>query len=206
MLKYIKRSDIFGETISFTINKEDSAKTFLGGIITIILYTVSIIFFGFSAQDSLIKQNPTFSSYTNVKKERDPIILNNKTMPFAIGIIDDNGNNYNKYVRFNIHHFSLYFANGTVIYNSGPPIKLVECNLNHFPNITLEEFYGRNLTNYKCVDDLNVTLSGYWNEVRLNGLNLSVTLCNEDEPIETCNENRNKLREIRRDVRNMFLA
>lgn len=206
MLKYIKQTDIFGDNISFKINNYDSSKTLVGGFFTIILYSISFIFLFFEAKDAFLKLNPILSSYTNVKQQRDQIELKNTTIPFAFGLIDDNNTNYNNLVKFYISENKVDFKNGKADTISIKMHPFSQCRLYHFPEITQNEFDSYNLSNYYCIDDLNITLSGYWSEKSLSFVEIDVKLCGNDDSEEKCLSNKNSLDEARKKNRNVFLS
>ena len=80
------KADIFGDPISLRINKETSAKTTFGGLMTVLLIITLISVFWLFCLDVLYHLNPSISLEQQILEVRPNIILNSTSMPMAFGV------------------------------------------------------------------------------------------------------------------------
>ena len=82
---------------------------------------------------------------------------------------------YSKY--FNIEAYFILsnnVANGTQTYTK---LNIALCQLSDFPGMTNDDFISVGLEAYYCIQDFNVTLSGFWDEPSIGYLSLQLFYC-----------------------------
>ncbi len=106
MIKFIKLRDISGDPINFTIQKQTTPKTFIGGFISICLFSYLIVTFIYKLSDVIGKKNPTISFYTENQPNPLPMNLNLSNLPIAFAVRDVWGNFYNEEIVLNVMYLS----------------------------------------------------------------------------------------------------
>lgn len=148
ILTFFKSLDFLGNTISFTINSNDTFKTSLGGFISLIIYILYIFFFIFIGKDFIYKINPNGNFQI---KEKNQKYTKLKEFKFLMGVkLHDL--NFNK---INIeNYFTPNFTYSKMIFDDDGKSTLNITNLNTIP---CDKFEGVNGTRYKS----NLNLSEY---------------------------------------------
>src|SRR4051794_38985838 len=86
--KTLIRLDIFGEPISLKMNKETTAKTFFGGVTTIMLAISLVVCFWLFFKSIIYKSNPSISVEHQVFDSNPNVTFDTHTLPIAFGLTD----------------------------------------------------------------------------------------------------------------------
>jgi hypothetical protein len=177
----LKDLDIFGVNIRLLVNKEETAKTLIGGFLTLISYIAFTLIFIFSSLDIFEKLKPNVT-VENKKLDYYPRLeLNKYSFPLSISFQDAYGANYDIPEYFFIDAKTA-IINSTDI-NSEPIIRdltLEKCTTSHFPSISVEAFYSGGAQNYLCIKDQNVSLSGYYGQESIEYFYFNGRTCKND--------------------------
>jgi hypothetical protein len=92
ILNFITGIDIFGEEIKLRLNKTESAKTFIGGIFSILMAILIIVLFGYSFNDVVQHKNPKVNFQKHVTGKNPNITIDSNTFPISFGITDESTN------------------------------------------------------------------------------------------------------------------
>jgi hypothetical protein len=158
-LKLITSFDQMGYPIAFTINKQTSPKSMMGGIISSIIMILTIFLFLNGLMIPLKKLNPNLTSHFIIDEERNPINLSLDTMPFAFQILDSYRSAFedDKNKLHMIPYIDYY-----------DPIKeewdykyfnLTDCPEEYFSKFNIN-YTKKELNNYKCIDKQNFNVTG----------------------------------------------
>lgn len=180
---FITCLDIFGQGIQLKINKQTKSQTFLGGLLSIIMIVLLIVFFYFSAQDVLYKTNPQISIEQQINEISSDLILDKYSFPISFSLT-----NYLNYRIFNPKFFTY-----SIVYTQGVnssdldeiDLNLTNCRIDHFPNIAEDKFYSQQLDKNLCIENQNISLHGSWfwqgESKNTKTLSLSVSICTDNE-------------------------
>ena len=83
--------DFIGRQPVFRIDNNSRNKTFIGGILCLIIYCLFIMSFLYFGQELIFKVKPTVIKSTEFLENNDFIFLNDKQFSFFVGVYDLNG-------------------------------------------------------------------------------------------------------------------
>ena len=86
-MKVIKSIDIFGKQVKFKIDEDDSYKTYIGGILTILVYLGMALLTWNFGKDVYEKAQPKLISYIEFLKEYPYMKIENPTFGFVLTMV-----------------------------------------------------------------------------------------------------------------------
>ena len=176
LISFIESIDIFGKPIVFTVDKNDSANTVIGGISTILLVSFMTVLFWIQVQSSFLKTKPTISSSIDINDILTNVIsLNLQTMPIAFALRDMNGTFYNDLMHLSA--FGNVNTNGNSATTTQEKLPLINCTNNNFSFLSSTGFSDRSMANFLCIKDQNVNITSIQNQMSMQSLNLKVSYC-----------------------------
>ena len=95
MSSFLKSIDRVGKEFKITIDRQESFKTTIGGLITIIYYCGLIALFFFFGKDLYLKQEPNFIQRVDVERKDVYEYFNVSNSFFAFSVFDSFNNYYN---------------------------------------------------------------------------------------------------------------
>ena len=144
--KFLQKFDFFSVKYGFRINEDKAFKSNFGGIIFILYLVFILIYFSFSFNYFWNGKNYSIN-YSVTKSNETEIDLKNTN--FSVGF----KNNFpfiQDYLHFEVYY---HFDNNSIKINER------NCTLNDFP-IGNKTFNKMKLSNYKCLDLINLSISG----------------------------------------------
>lgn len=190
MLKKFKYLDIIGKEVQFKIESNETYRTIVGGILTIVLGVVTMISLWFFGSDIIFKTNPNFLSNDLPLEHPEFFTLNNSNFFFAIRFTDFYGAFINEprflIPKFRYQYYEINDTTGELILTVDEAYEMTICNTSNIDEFTLHD---DNLENYYCADLKNYTVGGDWNSDKLGYLFYTAELCSsatEQEKNITC--------------------
>ena len=189
MLKLIKSFDTYGKVVNFNLNQNDSYKTVIGGLISMLIFIAGICSLWYFGQDIYLKSSPNFLSSAEYKYVIPEVSLNNSNFFFGIRIEDMNGNTLWDPHLFDIELFYYYYKNSKGNYEqvNSSKVDLRPCNENDVPNKSDFDYFL--LFNYWCADLGNIKIGGNWDQDNIGYLSYRMKACDkivEEEYNITC--------------------
>lgn len=209
--KKMKNIDFFAEPVKIMLNKQNTIQTSIGGFFTIFTILLVFLFTWFMGRDIIYKQNPFSYTQTNIADKFRSMNITKKTFPFSFILTDDNNVPLFDYSYFSIKLYYLEFElnseNNIYELLSKTEIKTKSCEYGDFPIINKDLFDNAQLGSTLCIKEKNFeyNLKGYWNEAKLNFLQINIEQCKEDEVVEETNiinDNINTYLSIPKDANN----
>ena len=181
--KSIKRLDLFGSLITFTINNEYRYHSFIGGCLFIISIIITLLY-SFYCFWNFINRNKIDFIYSRKIIEKNPSInLKEINFNFAFGLQKfGNGGIYkfpNKdYFTYSMELIDWIGDNEGEMFSTN--VQLKKCEKEDFNNMVDYVFYSNDLNTMLCpiiTNDLNFTLDGLYTDYyfRFLRLNLSIS-------------------------------
>ena len=189
MKKYLLLCDLFGQTPGFYINDNKELKSYLGGIITLIIISLSIIMGIILGKEILQKKKPSVNliteSYESPKKIN---YFDNYEVLLSI-------NNLDKIPEINEQ---IYYAKAnlfkTIVNSSGSyseyiDLKMTRCiesmkNSNNYNLVKELDLY-----NFYCLDKNNkdlIYINEFWGNNNFQMIQIKLYTCNNDTMNNTC--------------------
>ncbi|CAD8168722.1 unnamed protein product [Paramecium pentaurelia] len=181
----ISKFDIFGQTITLKMNKQNYYKTFFGGIVSIIVFLIMIMFFSSGIKSFFNKETLVATVLTDFEEIPSQSIIDDATFLFAIQIDQEN---FLSRPFFDIEVLQVLETrqfNGSKI-REEQQIQLVPCTLERFT--TIFEQYNKNIS--QTYTDLNLDkflcfkknatfiLEGTHSSIQFSYLKISIKKCN----------------------------
>ena len=173
--------DIYGRKFHFLTNKQLKFKTWIGGLITIVLLLIGITFIFIFGNDFFFRKNPSFTQ-SSISERYKRINLTNAQIIIAFRTEDEYGNylNTSKYIFPKIYYYSAV-PNINGEFRSDYKEEYISfrlCNENDFEgNENFLELYG----NMYCIEWKNKTFGGYWDHEFLYYFEIRLFYCNNSE-------------------------
>src|SRR5689334_11428547 len=93
-MAFLKKIDIFGQSITLMFNKNHKFKTNLGGVFTILMILI-IVALAFNAGQELVYKEKPKVTITNIYSPISPLIqIEDEVLLFAFQILDSNFTQY----------------------------------------------------------------------------------------------------------------
>ncbi|CAD8149916.1 unnamed protein product [Paramecium octaurelia] len=184
----ISKLDIFGQTITLKMNKDNYYKTFFGGVVSILLFLIIIMFFSSSIKSFFNKETLVATVLTNFEEIPSQSIIDDATILFAIQIDQEN---FLSRPFFDIEVLQVSETrqtNGSKI-KEEQQIQLVPCTLERFTKIfdqynqNISETYAElNLDNFLCFKkNATFILEGTHSSLQFSYLKISIKKCNSTQ-------------------------
>ena len=180
--KLLKKIDVFGVLNQLTINNSSKYKSDLGGIFTIIMFSLGLTLFFYFGKEMYYLQNPSSSRSEVYEKDPEPMIFTKETSFFMFGIENINGTHF--------MDSSIYYASiDQEIFNSSGhylvSIPLESCQNYNLPsNPDLANYFITavkvDVSNLYCMKDeffRNLTISGSFDSEYYINVMLSIYPC-----------------------------
>lgn len=176
VLRLIKKTDIFGQTVKLKINDEIRSKTILGGVLTIITIIILSILLVLQFQDLLNHTSPKIFIETQNKENSDQIVLNKNTFPISFVTITEANENVDlpRFFEFEVLYTRLSISEN---YTEFLHYNFSKCITDDFPQISKKLFNDLYINEANCINDQNISLSGSYSEDHINYLVISLILC-----------------------------
>jgi hypothetical protein len=175
----ITKVDLFGQKIGLKLNNEDSAKTLIGGVLTIFLmFALTALFFIFLSV-FFEKKQPIVSVENAVLTYHPSITLNKMNMPIALSLLNPNNEIVFDDSMLNLE-VSIISMNNTGTGYDEQFLELVKCGYSDFPMLNETYFDTIGLNRYLCVKNLNSTITGYWDESFISYFSIKVKYCQDN--------------------------
>ena len=178
-LKLLRQIDIFGETIKLTFKKQETAKTVIGGITTLILILLINFILVIMSLEIFQKLKPVVTVEDIIQPFRPNMTLNKMTLPISVIVQDENNKIYHDVDKFTMEALTTTVViedNGTLT-NTIENLNLILCEPSYFPSLTNDSFYNSRLNNYFCLENQNVSIGGYWDSNYTKYLRISIMPC-----------------------------
>lgn len=175
----ISSLDLFGRRIELNINSSNSSNTFLGGILSINMIFLLLLFLYYNSLDVINRQNPQITIEQQINTNKSDIILDKYTFPISFAMTDVSNKNILRpeYFMFNLAYIN--DEDSYTIYDLS--LNITKCTRNHFPRIEERIFYNQKLDTNFCIDNQNITIYGSWSWISspnyLKALKISVSIC-----------------------------
>ena len=185
--KYFLIFDIFGEEPKFFINGFHSQKTFLGSIISILLYISILTLFIIFSLEIFNHENPILVKTNYIDEIPDKYSFDKN---FMVGIVLEYPN-YTKYINdkiytLKIHETNYSYINGTSVINSVREIKYKKCSEWNF-EIIPEYFEELDIDNILCLNLTDYSIEGEYMRNRWRTILFNFEKCiNSTENNFTC--------------------
>ncbi|CAD8077606.1 unnamed protein product [Paramecium primaurelia] len=159
-MKGLSKCDIFGQTITLRMNKQNFYKTAFGGCVSLVLFFTMLLIFSQNLISFLNKENLTATVLTTFEEFPSLATLNDDTFAFAIQI-EQSDFIQNPYFNIKVEQkHTTRFLNGSKIENT-QQLVLIPCTLDRFTNIfskydvnITKQFYDLDLQNFLCFEQI----------------------------------------------------
>jgi hypothetical protein len=177
-IENIKELDIFGQGIFLLLNKKQTAKTLVGGILTVVLFLGMLTTFIFMSLDIIQKRKPNTNLENLILYPRPNVTLDSHSFPISFIVQDEYGINIEETKYYKYHAFDIQL----IITNDGTKsiinkLDIEYCTRNSFPLIDNETFYSNGIQNYFCVKDQNISISGFFDEPYIRYFVIGLGIC-----------------------------
>jgi len=135
---FLKKIDIYGYKLGFSLNSETNLKSTFGGLFTILTVILYILIFNYLARDFYLKINPKF---TLEKVALSESVRNNFTITYDTFFLAIDTPNYFKDP--NLYKFSLNFVEEYENYNKSMNLDFITCDQVNYSYI-FNYYYGPN--------------------------------------------------------------
>ena len=115
MFNLIERMDLFGQNIDFKINGQSKSKTLFGGILSMLMIILLIVFLFISSEDVLYRKNPQIAVQNNVLETIPEIISNKDNFPVSVSLTGNSNDAINKPEYFRIKFYIMSGETSTEI-------------------------------------------------------------------------------------------
>jgi len=138
----IKSLDFFGGQVNFTINRQDTYKTFLGGLMSIVICGLYISFFFLFGLDMIYKLNPNVNLETIYPDKQENFSITNETfIAYRIAAFDDSSIMQTQIKPFIAH---VIYDNINRTYIHWEEFKAISCSDNRFKHYFENSIYKPN--------------------------------------------------------------
>ena len=162
LLNFIKKIDLYGSPYSFTVFKNTTYNTVIGGIITILTVLLYVFCFYYFGKDFYMRKNPgflnqitTLKNYVNYTLFKDDLLL-------AFRVEDLDGNLFD--ITGLLYFESVYIGYETIdnqfIQSSHKPMEIINCTQINLTTMRLTT--KKDLSEMQCINFNNTNLGGYW--------------------------------------------
>lgn len=175
----LKSLDHFGQGINWNIKDQDTCKTELGGVLTLVVVILLSTASWVTGNDIFYKLQPSIFTSVQYYSHRPILTLNKESLPFAVIIQDWYQNNIvnPKYFKMEILRFVINNTSGET---SNRTLELENCTSDHFPNLNKEYLQNIGVLNYFCIKQQYGQVSGYFDEEALSFISLRLSMCNRE--------------------------
>jgi len=191
----MKNIDIYSQPIKFRINKKDTIKTTIGGILTIITAIFAFFLARFIGLDIYFKEKPISFIQADLSSNFPKIEISNNDFPLSFILTNDENVPMLDFSYFNMKLFYIQYEMNPVsnIYSvkSKTEHKLRFCHFFDFPNISQEAFINAQLGFSLCPVNSTFSLQGHWTEKELSHIQISIEKCKNNSS-DYSNLNRDK--------------
>jgi hypothetical protein len=185
-MRHITFIDIFGRPISLRINKMDSSKTFLGGILTVMFIIAMFSMLMMQIPDVLNHKFPNGNLETKTIPNPS-IIINSTKIPFSFYISDDykviSWKNLSSYFQLKV---KLEIVNNSNAQFKRQDIPFENCTKKHFPLLKDDEFYNAGVEKHFCLTLQDYPLFGALVQPEIQYLGINLYPCNNSTSNNTC--------------------
>ena len=176
---FLYEIDFFGVSVSLRLDGEPSANTILGGLLSLCLSIgLTVTFFNF-AQDLIYKRNPSIATETRYLDQRPNITFSQSELPIAFGISGEGSDYIDAKGLFTLSAEILYNDNTDVEFEMiSTPLPVRHCIESDFP--MLWKNFGELANGLYCIEDLNATIFGYFDDDDVQYLSIKTSFCNPE--------------------------
>lgn len=178
--EFLYEIDFFGVTVSLRLDGEPSANTILGRILSVcISIGLTVTFFNF-AQDLIYKRNPAIATEVRYLDQRPNITFTNDILPVAFGISGEGSDYIDVKGLFNLTAEVLYNDNTDIEFEMiSTPLEVRHCIEEDFP--MLWNNFGDLAGGLYCIDNLNATIFGYFDDDDVQYLSIKTSFCTDSD-------------------------
>ncbi|CAK79111.1 unnamed protein product (macronuclear) [Paramecium tetraurelia] len=185
--EFLKRCDIFGQGVNFNYKKEDTYRTGFGGLASLVIIVVLVVFFQSNVITFFAKTQIFVAQKTDFQEDPDLIELNDENFMIAFQIEQTNFTT-NPYFNITVlQQKSTRLDNGTVI-KIAQEINLIPCTLDRFQKVFTKynvdfkaQFDQVGLKNFLCPDyNYSLNLAGRYASHEFDYIKIIVTDCNNN--------------------------
>lgn len=188
-LKYlfsIFQYDIFNHQFFLRIGRKNKNSTIFSMIISHFLLITMLLYFLFSSFNTFLHTNPQINIQDFDVNTRSYIHLDTQNFHFAFRIEDNNGN------AMKIDNISNYFDIDvsfiSQIHNESVPWNTTNTSSFEFQPCKSEDFqafqnyFETNLKHAFCLKNHSFSLGGFWDEIKMDYLYMTINFCDETDP------------------------
>ena len=157
--KFLKGIDFFGKLPEFYIKGRPKQATIVGRIFTIIFIIIYIIIFIYKLYRMFIRLDITFYDSYSTTEEAPSINITNENFYLLFSVYNDSGL---PFIDESVYYPVAYFVEGEL-----EKIELEKCNINKIGSKYRKFFRETDFDNYYCLSNVNYTLLGYINSIKL---------------------------------------
>ena len=196
VLKIFKFFDLYGESVKFTVFKNDVYKTHVGGlfsILAILSIICSCVYFG---KDFYMRTNPYFSQQMFTLPNYQILNINNSNFFIGFNFVYGNESSVDisQYLDINIGSVNGLSTNNG--FNYSPVIKINYSNCSNFNDFDLIKSYNLSFSkNLQCLNITNTKIGGYWDNKEINYLSIWVSKCSNRIDCKNDTDLKNLLKE-----------
>jgi hypothetical protein len=178
----MKNIDFYGEPMKILLNKKFFIQTSIGGFLTILTVMLVFIFTWFIGQDILFKEKPISYIQKDINEKFLNINITKNNFPFSFTLTDDDNVPLVDFSYLTIKFYEIQYGLDletevfSLLKRTEHPYKF--CNYSDFPLINSQQFDDSQLKSTLCPKNNNFNLYGYWNEEKVNYLQISIEGCN----------------------------
>lgn len=176
MKSFIRQFDIFGTSVNWNVKKQVQTRSLFGSFLTASFFGILGYISWISGNDMIYKSSPNVRIENLAFPSRPILNLNADTFPVAITCQDYSQKSFldPRFFRIEAYHYTVYNANSTTIPRK---LELENCEASHFPNFDSDYLTKSGMFNYLCIKNQDVNLGGYWDDLNIQYLAITASIC-----------------------------
>ena len=156
---FLKGIDFFGKLPELYIKGKPKQPTIIGRAFTVIFIILYIIIFAYKLYRMFIRLDITFYDSYSTTEETPSINITNENFYLLFSVYNDSGL---PFIDESVYYPVAYFVEGEL-----EKIELEKCNIDKIGSKYRKFFRETDFDNYYCLSNVNYTLLGYINSIKL---------------------------------------
>ena len=172
IFRFLGILDLFQQNVSLKLNNSYRVSITLGKLFTVGIFIFML--YNFFASDMIMRINPIVLQQVVQVEKRPKFDFNKENIVFSLAIVNKNNEIQNDPTIFDIYALQMFAENGRNAQQSF--VETEKCTADYFERFP-GYFESANLTFATCIKNNNFSISGYWDEDKVQQLNIIAMKC-----------------------------
>lgn len=184
----LKSLDVYGEKIKFRLEDKEQVKTIIGVYLTVLTGILTVIAAWFLSNDIVYRNKPNYFIENSILPTYPPLKLDKYTYPlsFALSTINGTRDSFSSYFNYKVYQTTIINNKDGSINETVVDLPLIQCTREHYPALDDSFALLPYLLINQCIDDQDITLYGYWNDIALSYLTVDFYMCDYNLHPDKC--------------------